>query len=148
MWLVYMLLIILLVLLIKVAIRDINERSVSHSDLLWLTGTLLLGWFWHVNIAVWPYTLGIVVGGFGLFCLGILGAGDTKLLAVLSLGVSPVFMPIMLYSLVFLGGILAVGYLLYGLATDLAKVRQKGIPYAVPISVVGGAFIFLSYIAR
>lgn len=109
---------------------------------------LLLGWCWHFNAAVLPYTLGILIVGFGLFCLRVLGAGDTKLLAVLSLGIAPDFMPLMLYGTIILGGCLATGYLLYGLVTDLAKVRKKGIPYAVPISFMGGASIFLSYISN
>lgn len=109
---------------------------------------LLFSWFWHFNAAVLPYTLGILIVGFGLFCLRILGAGDTKLLAVLSLGISPDFMPLMFYGTIILGGFLATGYLLYGLSTDLAKVRKKGIPYAVPISIVGSASIFLSYISH
>jgi prepilin peptidase CpaA len=115
---------------------------------LFLSALLLLGWFWHFNAAVLPYTLGILIVGFGLFCFGILGAGDTKLLAVLSLGISPKIMIIMFYGTILLGGLLALGYLLYGLATDLAKVRKKGIPYAVPISLMGGASILLSYISN
>lgn len=109
---------------------------------------LLLGWCWHFNAAVLPYTLGILIVGFGLFCLGILGAGDTKLLAVLSLGISPDLMPFMIYGTILLGGCLAIGYLFYGLATDLAKVRERGVPYAVPICLIGGASILLSYISN
>lgn len=39
---------------------------------------------------------------------------------------------------------MAIGYFIYGLCTDLAAVRQKGIPYGVPISLVGGFAIYLS----
>ncbi|MFT2099123.1 prepilin peptidase [Marinomonas sp. 2405UD66-6] len=141
-------LIVFFVTLIKISIDDIYKRSVSHKSLFWLTGLLLLSWGFHFNLSVLPYTLAILVVGFGLFCLGVLGAGDTKLLAVLSLGVSPEFIPLMLYSVALLGGVLALGYLLYGLMTDLTKVREKGIPYAVPISIAGGVFIFLSCFSR
>lgn len=146
--LVYMAGFLLTVLLVKIAIEDILHRTIKHSDLLCLMALLLLSWRWQANLAVWPYTLGILLVGFALFYLGVLGAGDTKLLAVLSLGISPQFMPIMLYGTALCGGVLALGYLIYGYATDLAQVRKKGVPYAVPITLMGGVSVFLTYLAR
>lgn len=106
----------------------------------------MCSWFVSPNYKVLPYTGCILVVGFILHVLGVLGAGDSKLVAVISLGVMPDYISLMLFGAIALGGVLAVLTLCYGLLTDLQRTRAKGIPYAVPISISGGFFIFLSYI--
>ncbi|MBT0032650.1 prepilin peptidase [Vibrio alginolyticus] len=139
-----MLIIINILLLTFCIYSDFFKRTILNSIVLILAVTILLGWFSQPNWHIWPYTVAIVLGGLLLFQLGVLGAGDTKLLAVISLGIDPSYMPLTLVGIVMVGGVMALGYLLYGLLTDLAKVRQRGIPYGVPICLVGGLAIVVS----
>lgn len=75
----------------------------------------------------------ILVVGFFLFLLKVIAAGDIKLLAALSLAIKPEFIVLSLCCVLVLGGVVALMYLIYGFLTDLQKVRQRGIPYAIPI---------------
>lgn len=139
-----MLAVLSLPLLLLIAINDIKSRFIDNRAVVVLAVLILLGWFSQPNWQIWPYTVAIVLGGLLLFQLGVLGAGDTKLLAVISLGIDPAYMPLTLVGIVMVGGVMALGYLLYGLLTDLSKIRQRGIPYGVPICLVGGLAIVVS----
>lgn len=85
------------------------------------------------NYAPIPYSIMVLVFGFVLHTFNILAAGDTKLFFAFSLAILPEFLPLTLFIITALGGVLAVGYYLYGLCTDLDKVKKRGIPYGVPI---------------
>jgi len=88
-----------------------------------------LGWW----LIIQP--LSVLVVGFGLFALGICGAGDVKLMTALSIIIYPAFWWQTLLLITAIGSVLAIGYLFYGwLIDDLAKVRKKGLPYGVAIS--------------
>ncbi|MCG3725517.1 prepilin peptidase [Vibrio cincinnatiensis] len=133
-----------IILLIVISISDFFNRKIKSTHLILMAVILLLGWFTQPNWFILPYTFGIILIGLVLFYFRILAAGDSKLLAVLSLGISPEYLPLTLVGITVVGGVMAAGYLLYGLCTDLTAVRQRGIPYGVPISVVGGFAIYLS----
>jgi len=139
--------ILALILLAKMAFSDIKTRQVRHRDLLCLTFLLICLWLKSPNVSVLPYTLMILGVGFLLHILRVLGAGDTKLLCVISLGVSPQYLSLLLYGTVFVGGAFAVAYWLYGYTTDIQKIRARGVPYAVPIAMIGGPLILLTYIS-
>ncbi|MDW2307261.1 MULTISPECIES: prepilin peptidase [Vibrio] len=136
--------IVIFSILLLICLNDFMYRTISNFYLSILTIVLFLGWLVQPNWQVWPYTLAILIIGLLLFRFGILAAGDAKLLAILSLGIDPIYMPLTLLGIVFFGGVMAIGYLFYGLFTDLAKVRQRGIPYGVPICLVGGLAIVVS----
>ncbi|MFL7864814.1 prepilin peptidase [Vibrio cincinnatiensis] len=138
------LIVIIWLLIVLVVVSDISKRVINNYLLIILAVVILLGWFIQPNWSVLPYTLVILLIGLVLFYFQLLAAGDTKLLAVLSLGIHPDYLPLTLVGITVVGGIMAIGYLLYGLCTDLRAVRQKGIPYGVPISLVGGFAIYLS----
>lgn len=136
--------IVILFVLLLISLSDICTRKISNTALFILALLLLLGWFSQPNWQIWPYSLAILLVGLALFKLGVLAAGDTKLLVVLSLGIDPVYMPLTLVGIAMVGGLMALGYLLYGLVTDLQQVRQRGIPYGVPICLVGGLAVYVS----
>lgn len=133
-----------LIILSFIMIGDIRQRVIHHHYLLVLTLVMLLGWFIQPNWSVLPYTLAILIAGFVMFYLQLLASGDTKLLAALSLGIDPDFICLTLVGITIAGGIMAIGYLIYGFCTDLTAVRQKGIPYGVPIGLVGGLAVYIS----
>ncbi|EKO3616478.1 prepilin peptidase [Vibrio metschnikovii] len=133
-----------LIILSLIMIGDLRQRVIEHHYLLALSVVILLGWFIQPNWFVLPYTLAIIAAGLVLFYFRILAAGDSKLLAILSLGISPEYIPLTLVAISVAGGLMASGYLLYGLCTDLTAVRQRGIPYGVPICLVGGLAVYIS----
>ncbi|PMH46901.1 hypothetical protein BCU68_01360 [Vibrio sp. 10N.286.49.B3] len=64
----------------------------------------------------------------------IIAAGDIKLLTAFSLAISPVYLPLTLVIITFIGGVMGIGYYLYGKWSGNEKaVRQRGVPYGVPI---------------
>ena len=135
-------------LLIKIALTDIKSRTVEHSDLLCLAVLLLVTWYWNVNVSVLLYSFLFLCVGFLLFCFKLIGAGDVKLLVVLTLAISPQFLSLFAYGSVLLGGVLALIYLIYGLLTDLQRVRKRGIPYTIPIVIMGAFLVPVSVVAN
>ncbi|WP_191602895.1 A24 family peptidase [Marinomonas algicola] len=79
---------------------------------------------------------GILFIGVILFSLSIIGAGDVKLLAAYSVGISTEYWWLTLYLILILGAVLACIYVVYGvLANKMSEVRRRGLPYGVPITL-------------
>lgn len=127
-----------------ISIDDIQIRTVKHRYLLGLMVLILLLWLKSPNLAVLPYSFLILLAGIGLHSFKVLGAGDTKLLFVVSLGVSPDHLPLLLYGSAFFGFILILVYLIVGVLKGMEHVRREGLPFAVPISLSGMLSIFIS----
>ncbi|SBS25914.1 Type IV leader peptidase family protein [Marinomonas aquimarina] len=144
---VVLLLLCIMACLLFILFMDVKVRQIKNRYLICLTFMVLLTWVNQPNWYVLPYTLMILTAGFFLHAFNILGAGDTKLLCVISLGVNPEFLVLLIYITIILGGLFALCYLIYGYFTDFELARQRGVPYAVPISISGGALIFLSHIS-
>jgi prepilin peptidase CpaA len=134
-------------LLVKISISDCLSRTVKHLDLVCLTVLLLLSWIYQPNYQILTTSLVLLCIGFVLHCFSILGAGDTKLMVILTLGISPEMMPLMLYGTAFFGGCLALVYWGIGLVAGMSKVREKSLPFAVPICLSGSLAILFSYIS-
>lgn len=94
----------------------------------------------------------MLVVGIGLFAVRILGGGDAKLLAAASLWFGFSHLPMFLFGLALVGGILAIVILLYrmmpypmpaGMAPWAERLHDPklGIPYAIAISG-GGLMVF------
>lgn len=122
-------------------------RQIKNSNLICLMLLVLFGWLDQPNLSVLPYAFLILVVGFFLHLFNILGAGDTKLICVLSLGIKIEFLVAFIYGVALLGGLFAIAFLTYGYFTNLEVVKKRGVPYAVPISISGGAMMLLSHIA-
>ena len=130
--------------------RHINNNLVVCLALLgalltllaWQKGSYALGWW----LILQP--LSVVIVGFGLFVFGICGAGDVKLLAAISIAIKPEFWLVTLLLMCILGGLLALGYLLYGvLSKRLAQVKAKGLPYGLAIAASGGLAVYISQLS-
>jgi prepilin peptidase CpaA len=130
--------------LITVSINDIANRTVRHRYLLILAVLLLFQWIDCPNTEVLPFSLFILVVGFVLHVFKILGAGDTKLLFVISLGVSPDNLSLLFFGIAFFSAVLVFVYLLVAAVKGMADVRRRGLPMAVPISCSGMVSILVS----
>lgn len=130
--------------LITISINDIANRTVRHRYLLILAVLLLFQWIDCPNTEVLPFSLFILVVGFVLHVLKILGAGDTKLLFVISLGVSPDNLSLLFFGIAFFSAVLVLVYLLVAAVKGMADVRRSGLPMAVPISCSGMVALLVS----
>ncbi len=107
---------------------------------------------------LWAFV--VLAGGFLIFCLNWMGAGDVKLIAALSLWAGPVLLPTFLFVTAITGGVISLGYLGFrhtvrrlsitpGVAVYIPRRwvtlvdAQTGapIPYAMPIAA-GSIVIF------
>ena len=107
---------------------------------------------------LWAFV--VLTGGFVIYCLGWVGAGDVKLIAALALWAGPVLLPTFLFVTALSGGVISLSYLGFRWAVRRLSVTpgiagyiprrwvslvdaQAGapIPYAMPIAV--GATVIL-----
>lgn len=113
--------------------QDISKREISNHIVLLVSAISFMLLLNQQNYAVLPYSALLLLSGFILFQLNIIAAGDIKLLTAFSLAINPQYLLLTLVLIGFCGGALGGGYYLLGLLTDLEKVKQRGIPYGIPI---------------
>jgi prepilin peptidase CpaA len=126
-------LIALIGLSLCVCYTDVTRRQISNITVMIVTALCLSILVANQQYTALLHSFTILAVGIGLFVLDVIAAGDIKLLTAFSLAIKPEYLLITLGLIVLLGGMLAIGYLIYGILTDLKKVRQRGIPYAIPI---------------
>lgn len=124
---------LLAIISVFVCYTDIKKRKIENTITIVIFFLCAVKLIVMNNYAPIPYSIMVLVFGFVLHTFNILAAGDTKLFFAFSLAILPEFLPLTLFIITALGGVLAVGYYLYGLCTDLDKVKKRGIPYGVPI---------------
>jgi prepilin peptidase CpaA len=112
---------------------DVQHRQIENKSV-WCVALLCLSILViNQQYQAIMFTSIILALGFGLFLTGVIAAGDIKLLAAFSLAIKPEYLLSTLGLILLSGGIVAGIYLTYGVLTDLKRVRQEGIPYAIPI---------------
>lgn len=135
---------LIVLVLLLVCFDDVKTRTIKHRYILALLVLVLFGWARCPNLAVLPYSFLILLIGFGLHFLRILGAGDTKLLFVISLGVSPSNLSLLFFGIAFFSVPLVAAYLVIASVKGMAYVRRKGLPFALPISCAGMLALLVS----
>ncbi|WP_102562983.1 A24 family peptidase [Vibrio sp. 10N.286.49.B3] len=119
---------------IYISVMDIKHRHISN---LVCGLVLILSSMMFVAQQEWQvliYSGAILIIGFIATIFRIIAAGDIKLLTAFSLAISPVYLPLTLVIITFIGGVMGIGYYLYGKWSGNEKaVRQRGVPYGVPI---------------
>lgn len=130
-WLININFIAISLLLIVIAWQDIVRRTITHRNLLFLLLLLiplLLLRHQTPNISA---ALLILLVGFVLFMVNVIGGGDVKFVSLLSLSLPHREVIIFLYTIAFLGGIVT----LTGLIFFRRQIREQGVPYGVAISL-------------
>ena len=132
-------------MLIVAAVVDMRTFTISNRLNLSVAASAPLFW-WSIQLPVWPHAAAqaaVAVGVFGLlaaaFYAGMMGGGDVKLAAALSLWFSPASTLKFLVIMSIAGGLLT----LVLLAVHRAR-RKEGrpkIPYGVAIAVGGLAIL-------
>ncbi|MDO4698900.1 MAG: prepilin peptidase [Pasteurellaceae bacterium] len=118
-------------LLCKISWEDITSRTIRNKWVVFL-GILVLPFslLAYGEIFVLPAVI-VLLFGFLLFLINIIGAGDVKLLAVLMLATPTEQIP----ALLFLISLFGLGLIIVGLLFFRQSIRQHGLPYGVAISL-------------
>lgn len=128
-------------LLVLAAIEDARTREIANAK---TAAIVLLAplWWWANGLSPWPdmaIQIGIAVAVFALFCLlfqiGVMGGGDVKLIAALSLWLPLGAFMVMLMVMSVAGGVLTAGMLID------RRIRRKPGPQGPPIEVPYGIAI-------
>ena len=119
-WLINLLVIITILLLITLSITDIRSRIISNRIVLLLLITIiLLSLLKYQTIFLIPALCALAIG-FLIFTLGIMGAGDIKLISVLMLSIPNNEIISFFFFTAFAG--------------FRKSIKQNGLPYGVAIS--------------
>ncbi|AKO45543.1 A24 family peptidase [[Haemophilus] ducreyi] len=118
-------------LLIWLSYTDIRARIITNKVVLVLCCAVLpFSWLTQGMVYPMPALICLVVG-FVLFMLGVIGAGDVKLMAVLMLAIPSEYAIFFLFFTACAGlGLIIIGGLFFRQA-----IVKKGLPYGVAISV-------------
>ena len=115
---------------------DITQRFISNKLVVVVLGLSLLCTGFSA-FALVPILIATVVG-LALFAVGAFAGGDIKLMLAFLPGIALEWWSVVLLLTTLIGGVMAVGYLGYGVWTKtLPAVRKRGLPYGVPIAIAG-----------
>lgn len=128
-------LVILATISLIIMYKDVKIRRVTNLQCLLILVVVFPLFLLSGEVISLFYSLSIVTFGVLLNQFSILGAGDTKLLAVYSLAISPEYLWPILFLIICIGGVLSLGYYVYGRLTNIKKSRQRGVPYGIPICI-------------
>lgn len=129
-WPINLLVIIIALLLVTLSITDIRSRIISNRIVLLLLITIIpLSLLKYQTIFLIPSLCALAIG-FLIFTLGIMGAGDIKLISVLMLAIPNNEIISFFFFTAFAGLLLVVvGWLFFR-----ESIKQNGLPYGVAIS--------------
>jgi prepilin peptidase CpaA len=136
-WLTYGLAMVVLAILLFISLQDISTRIISHKSLLALAITLIPLMYMLQQPVNYLAPVLILIIGFLLFVLNVIGGGDVKLIALLSITLSFQNLADFLMLTAIVGGVAAF----VGLVFFRQKTRQHGVPYATAITL---SFILIS----
>ena len=92
----------------------------------------------------WPAAFVI---GCLLFAFNIFAGGDIKLALAFLLGIPTTLWPTFIVLTTMSGGLLAACYIISALLThQVPALRERGIPYGVPIALVGTLCVWLTVV--
>ncbi|MDK9738699.1 prepilin peptidase [Vibrio sp. D404a] len=132
----------LFLILMSICYFDIRKRKIPNTAVFLLLIFLIISTLvYEINIYYISFFITLFIC-FTLWMLGIWGAGDVKLLTVLSLFISPGFLFASILVVLVVGGVAA---LCEYLTTKVIPSRKsKGVPYGVAICVGGCVGILAS----
>lgn len=137
------LILLMLLSLGYITYTDITQRFISNKLVLVVLGLSLLCTGFSA-FEVLPILIA-TIAGLTLFAIGAFAGGDIKLMLALLPGIAVQWWPVVFLLITVIGGLMALGYLGYGVWTKkLSAVRERGLPYGVPIAIAGFFGVFLT----
>ncbi|MCA2015164.1 prepilin peptidase [Vibrio tritonius] len=135
---------VLVLVFFKIIVSDIRYRLIKNYDVIIVLILVLLLRRNDMETAIVMQAVYVLIGGFIIVSLGICGAGDIKLFAVIALGIDPAWFMLTLNLMLWLGGALAVVMWLRNRLRHPDRRKLVTIPYAIPIVVSSSVGIGLS----
>ncbi|CNK45081.1 putative tight adherance operon protein [Yersinia mollaretii] len=122
---------LLILQLLLVCYSDIRHRIISNKLIVTIAiNTLVLGFAKHNTVSI-VIPLCTLLAGYTVFYFNLIGGGDVKLITVLLLTLTAgQSLDFILYTAI-MGGIVMV----IGMLINRADIQQRGVPYAVAISI-------------
>jgi len=119
---------------IVIAYGDLMHRRIKNRHVLAVFFICSFIWLGAWNLTSLLVAATVFIGGFVLNQLGLIGAGDVKLLSAFCVAIKPELVPLVLTLMLVLGLVCAVVCYLWQ-RNKRAKVQQyqEGVPYGVPI---------------
>ncbi|MZI96070.1 hypothetical protein F9817_23075 [Vibrio sp. CAIM 722] len=130
-----LLVLILALVLMKLLVTDVLYRRISNLDVIIILITILILRLNEIDYRVTTQFLLVLGLGFLVVSFGICGAGDIKLLSVLSLAIHPNWFILVVVLMLWLGGILAGSIWLFYKFRYPNQRYTGGVPYAIPIVI-------------
>ncbi|MFA1562336.1 A24 family peptidase [Aliivibrio fischeri] len=133
-----------------VCFYDIKKRVISNKVCLIIFLICSVICYFMQNYDSYKYTLSIFTVGFILFRLNIIGGGDVKLMLSFSIAVLPKYQLLTIVVILFGGGLMAIGQLIYLKILQISQMdaKSRGVPYGVPICVGYLFFISVSLLGK
>ncbi len=129
-----------------VVITDVRSRKISNKICILILLCCLFISLENESIKLqFIQAVLVVVFGLTLFSLGVVGAGDVKLLSCYSLIISPKYWLLTLMLIGFIGGICAITILVKNLL--FSRQENFGVPYGIPIVISSLFFIHLTIVS-
>ncbi|WP_241910667.1 A24 family peptidase [Enterovibrio norvegicus] len=130
---------------ILIVVSDLKHRRISNT-------MVAISAIACISLALTNESLGfhslqslfVLFIGLFLFKLGVIAAGDTKLLSVYALIIDPIYFPASLVLIGITGGVVTFPILLRKLISKKSNEHDRGIPYGIPIVISGMFGIYLS----
>jgi prepilin peptidase CpaA len=131
------------------AASDVRARIIPNKAVLAVVALLVPWALAHWGVWIWLALLAGVIGlavGIALYAMGVVGAGDAKLFAAVSLFVGLDRLPALAVATALIGGLVAIASLLARPRRALVMIAMQGkgdfgpgIPYG--LAIAGGGFI-------
>jgi prepilin peptidase CpaA len=132
---------VLALYLCKTVATDLSQRIIKNQDVLVIFCLCLVIGFFTRNYSVLAYSFSIFIVGYLLFVAGVWGGGDVKLIVAVSLAVPSDLQIDFITSVLMVGGGVAIFILVSSKIFKRPEWKDKGVPYALPISVCGLYYI-------
>lgn len=115
--------------------QDIAQRTITNKSCIaiFIISALILveqGSYESIK-----YSLVIFLIGILLFLLKIIAAGDIKLISAFSVAIAPKYILLTVIVILFLGGVLAIGQVIWIKSSGKSIKTNTGVPYGVPICI-------------
>ncbi|CAH0540338.1 A24 family peptidase [Vibrio marisflavi] len=126
---------LLAIISLWICYRDITQRTITNKSciaVLFVTTLILVE---QGNYESIKYSLVIFLVGVFLFLIKIIAAGDVKLISAFSLAIVPKYLLLTIVIILLLGGILAIGQVIWIKSRGKSIKTNTGVPYGVPICI-------------
>ncbi|MFK0573728.1 prepilin peptidase [Endozoicomonas sp.] len=135
--------VLLIIVACSIVFTDVTRRHISNHQVITVAmlSLVISGFTAFAPLAC----LLALITGLVLFAAGAFAGGDIKLMLAFLPAIQLQWWSLVLMMVAIIGGVMALGYLGYGWINNrMQAVRERGLPYGVPIVIAGFGGVLLS----